>query len=216
VEEPYSIHLKELLRQANHAALSPLSAIINAVDLLLLENLSETAKLHVEGMAFDAQRLIAAVNTLVDFVEVALSPLQQAPLNVGALMENSVKNFREENPESAVAFRIEISSNTIEILGDAKALQRTMGLLLKNAAHFSQAGAITLKASMDSGQVHVEISDYSTEIKEQSATSPSPNMRIRDVWGLELLLCRQIIQLHGGLFYDGSNIHFAVPCFVNN
>ncbi len=196
MEKSQTSDLKELLRQANHAVFSPLSAVLNTSELLLFEALSDTARHYVEAMLHDTERLMASITVVMALVEYVTLPLQRTSVEVADLLAKGIAQFREAIAPTDVEIVVDIAPEVLPMDGDAKALQQVIAFLLKNAVAFTDEKIVYVGAILDQGQVQIKISENIAAQDHKSDRVFLPTSRIRDSWGLELLLCEQILRLH--------------------
>lgn len=137
-----SEHLKtELITNVSHDIKTPLTSIINYVDLLKKENLSGQAAAYIEVLDRQSRRLKKLTEDLVEASKASTGNLKVslAPTDLGELAAQAVAEY-EERLEQAHLEVILHADAPIYAMIDGNLTWRVLSNLLSNACKYSQIG----------------------------------------------------------------------------
>lgn len=147
----------ELITNVSHDIKTPLTSIINYVDLLEKEPLdNETAKGYVEVLHRQSARLKKLIEDLIEAskasagtVEIAL-----ADCEAGVLLEQAAGEYEEKLEKSGLELRIQKPEERLRIRADGRHLWRVFDNLLNNIYKYAQPGTRVYLSLEKRGQPH--------------------------------------------------------------
>jgi signal transduction histidine kinase len=211
----------EFVSMAAHEMRAPLSAVV-AFSCLMAEpgsgELTEDQRGHLTVIDRNANRLLRLIEDLLLTTRLEARTLQPArePLNLSDLLGAALT----ECAAVAGAAGIELLRETEpgpDLIGDGGMLYQAIGNLLDNALRFTpRGGRITVRSSCEMGRWVIAIADTGIGIPAVDLpTLFTPFFRGSNVTGatgraaspgagLGLVVCRAIIELHGGAIQVAS------------
>ena len=200
----------ELVTNVSHDIKTPLTSIINYVDLLKKEGLdSENAEAYLEVLDRQSAKLKKLVTDLVEASKASTGNVSIAyeTVDVNLLLSQAVGEYDDRMNQQGITPVIELTTDQIEISADPKLLWRIFDNLLNNALKYSQIGTrIYLTTEIVESSAKISISNVS---KEPLNISPEELMerfvrgdssRNTDGSGLGLSIARNLTELQGGIF----------------
>ncbi|MBR1572502.1 MAG: sensor histidine kinase [Lachnospiraceae bacterium] len=133
----------ELITNVSHDIKTPLTSIINYVDLLGKEKLENAkAKEYLEVLARQSQRLKKLLQDLLDASKASTGnvELHMEQVNAGVLLNQTVGEFQEKLMESGVELNIKVPNEEVRIYADSRYLWRVFDNLMNNICKYSQSG----------------------------------------------------------------------------
>lgn len=219
----------ELMSNLNHEFRNALVGISGFSELLRDQNVSaDEVKEFASDIYIDAGRLTRMINEMldVDRMEAGRIKLDLKPVDVNAAILEAIERARV----SSTKCRIESSLDpqVPRVPADADRLFQVLSNLLSNAVKYSPSGGEVLVSTvLEPSLVHVKVSDTGLGIDAEDL--PRLFQRFVRVGGSEnkiagtglgLVMCRQIVELHGGAIWaeskpnEGSAFHFTLPLTV--
>jgi signal transduction histidine kinase len=221
----------EFVAVVSHEIRTPLTSVKGAVELLADEhyfhNNEQQAKLLTIAHA-NAERLLVLINDILDFSKLESSSL---PMNVERqriepVIQQVIQNMSGQFEESRVRLEAVISPELPELLFDGARIAQVLTNLLSNAFKFSPAGAsVEISAEPWEGMVRVGVRDHGEGIAPHDLPKlfrkfsqiDSSATRKRGGTGLGLVICKGIVEQHGGAISvestpgEGSTFYFTLP-----
>lgn len=203
---------KEMLANISHELRTPL-ARIRVVLETAQENPARAQRLLGElghDLA-DLERLVDDVMAAVRLNVGAASraqpavPLQRAPTDVGALVDEAMVRFRAMHPQRV--WRVERASDLPRVMGDARWLRRLVDNLVDNACKYSDpTTTVRVTAKAEGDGVRLEVEDHGEGISPEDLPhvwtpffrADRSRTRATGGVGLGLALARRIVDAHGG------------------
>jgi signal transduction histidine kinase len=197
-----------LMADVSHELRTPLTVLEGnlraALDHVYALDDEQIANLYAQ-----TRHLIRLVN---DLHELALAeadqlPMDKRPLDLGALVQETVSMFELLAGETGVRLHAEVEAGLPRILADPVRIRQVLHNLLGNALRHTHAGgAITVAAKAEDGGVSLTVQDDGDGIDAQHIghvfdrfyrTDPS---RSRETGGsgLGLAITRAVVEAHGG------------------
>lgn len=131
----------ELITNVSHDIKTPLTSIINYVDLLKKENIeNDTAREYILTLERQSDRLKKLIEDLVEASKAATGNLavNMAPCDIGVLISQSIGEFDERFNNAAVTPLLKKPERSVIIKADARHLWRIIDNLLNNICKYSQ------------------------------------------------------------------------------
>lgn len=131
----------ELITNVSHDIKTPLTSIINYVDLLKKEEIeNDTAREYILTLERQSDRLKKLIEDLVEASKAATGNLavNLAPCDIGVLLSQSIGEFDERFNNAAVTPLLKKPDRSVIIKADARHLWRVIDNLLNNICKYSQ------------------------------------------------------------------------------
>jgi signal transduction histidine kinase len=178
----------------------------------------------------DAHRLNRMITEMLDLdkMEQGRMKLHREPLDLNAIVSESVDRLRPNAPQHPVSLRLDPLIG--EMSGDRDKLTQVMANLLNNAVKYSpNGGEIVVSTRVEGNTAHVVVRDHGMGIPKEALDAiferygrvESPATRHIQGTGLGLPIVRQIVQLHGGTVWaessvgEGSLFHVTLPLRID-
>lgn len=211
----------ELITNVSHDLKTPLTSIINYVDLLKREDLTqEEIRSYVDVLERKTNRLKVLIDDLFEAAKTASGAVEMniEQVNVASLLNQAIAEFSDKIEESSLTFRVNIEQQKIYAPLDGKKTWRVFENLIGNA----------LKYSMPNTRVHIHLYEQGDEItltiKNVSAYEidfaaeelferfkRADQSRNTEGSGLGLAIAKSIVELQGGkLSIDIDGDYFKV------
>jgi signal transduction histidine kinase/DNA-binding response OmpR family regulator len=221
----------EFVAVVSHEIRTPLTSVKGAVELLADEhyfkNSDQQAKLLTIAHA-NAERLLVLINEILDFSKLESSSL---PMNVEQqrlepVVMQAIQNLRTQLEERRIQLETVISPALPELVFDAVRITQVVTNLVSNAIKFSPPGGrIEVSAEPLDGLVRVGVRDQGEGIAptdlpklfQKFSQIDSSATRKAGGTGLGLVICKGIIEQHGGQITvestpgQGSTFYFTLP-----
>jgi len=219
----------ELIGLVSHELRTPLTVIIGAVNTAL----SEEARLSREEMrqllqdaAWEAESLSHLLGNLLELSRSQADGLflHAEPVNIQKVVQETVDKIKRQS--SAHRFVIDLPKELPLVHADPIRLERILYNLLENAVKYSpQGGEIRVLANLESEYLVIGVSDQGVGISlHDQAKLFAPFQRLEQSRlegvqgaGLGLLVCRRLVEAHGGRIWmestlgQGSTFFFTLP-----
>ncbi len=202
---------RELLANVSHELRTPLARMRVALELAA-EGDRERARSHLAEIGADRSELDALIEDVLtaarlDARGAGAWPISRAPVDLGGVVREAAQRFRDRHPDRAL--EVEVDPAAPVASGDAPLLRRLLGILLDNAAKYSDPPApvrLALRAAGAGAGAALEVRDRGIGV--DAADLPrlftpffrTERSRARGTrgTGLGLVLARRIAEAHGG------------------
>ena len=198
----------DLITNVSHDIKTPLTSIVNYVDLLQKEELgNETAKEYVEVLSRQAQRLKKLTEDIVEASKASSGALNVAlaPTDVAELVHQSLAEYAEKLTLSGLTPVIQIAEGLPFALADGRLLWRVVDNLLSNACKYSLPGTrVYIEAGQSGSMVKISVKSVSREAIGVPAEELMERFARGDVSrategsGLGLSIARSLMELQQG------------------
>jgi len=224
----------EFIGLVSHELRSPLTVITGAVNTVLTEgarlSTEETDQL-LQDAALEAEAMSYLVGNLVELSRAQANRLSlyAEPVMVQNVVQNTVAKIRRQS--SAHQFIISIPRQLPQVYADPLRLERILHNLLENAVKYSpEGGKIRVSARQEGENLVFAIRDRGIGISLfDQARLFAPFQRLEGSrpevtrgTGLGLLVCRRLVEAHGGRIWvesdpdRGSTFFFTLPLHKND
>ena len=219
----------EFIGLVSHELRSPLTVITGAVNTALTEgerlSPEETRQL-LQDAASEAESLSHMLGNLLELSRMQANRLflHAEAINVRKVIQGAVEEIKRQ--PSAHQFVIDLPRKLPPVEADELRLERILYNLLENAVKYSpRGGEIKVSVSPQEEHLVIAVSDQGIGIsRPDQAQLFQPFQRIEDSRisgvkgaGLGLLVCRRLVEAHGGRIWvesepgRGSTFFFTMP-----
>ncbi len=211
-----------------HEIRSPLTVIRGAVNTVLeeWERLPrEEVRQLLKDAALEAESLSNITANLLELSRVQANRLllQVEPVSIQAVAHDAVRQVSRQTDRHR--FRLDIPDDLPTVHADQLRLERVMHNLVENAVKYSpRGGEVLIAASAESRNLTVSVTDHGLGLSVSDRKKLfEPFQRLdgssadTSGVGLGLLVCRRLIEIHGGRIWveskpgQGSTFFFTLP-----
>ena len=207
----------ELITNVSHDIKTPLTSIINYVDLLEKEDLhNETAQEYLEVLERQSSRLKKLIEDLIEASKASTGnlPVHLERLEAGIFMTQTVGEFEEKTKAAGLDLVIEKPETPVYIMADSRHFWRVIDNLMNNICKYAQNGTrVYINLEVKEAQVAITFrntSKYplnisSDELMERFVRGDAS--RNTEGSGLGLSIANSLMDLMGGtfrLYVDGD------------
>jgi signal transduction histidine kinase/CheY-like chemotaxis protein len=215
-----------------HDLRSPLISVISVAAMMedgLLGPITEEQKKWLGKVQGSARNLVDLVSDFLDLskLEAGRLDLTKEEMDLGLLLQNSLENYSPLAREKKINLRNHFVSSLPKIYADPRRLEQVLSNLLSNALKFtSEGGAIEVGAGPEnSAGVRIWVKDNGVgippdeigQIFEKYRQAMSGKISEQKGTGLGLVICKMIVESHGGRIWvesnegQGSTFFFSLP-----
>jgi signal transduction histidine kinase len=167
-ERMKSEHLKtELITNVSHDIKTPLTSIINYVDLLSQEGLSrDTEREYLEVLNRQSLRLKKLIEDLVAASKASTGnvKINFTNVDVNTLLEQAIAEYADKLEASGLSVQLKLDENAPEAVADGQHLWRVFDNLLGNISKYAMPGTrVYVVVKSDEAEVTVEFKNISRE-----------------------------------------------------
>jgi signal transduction histidine kinase len=159
------------------------------------------------------------VDLISDFLDVSRLEsgrieLRKEAVDLRHLIKASLENYSLAAQEKTILLKDEIDQFLPRIEADARRLDQVLGNLLSNALKFTpEGGQIVVGAGCKNGQIEIRVKDTGVgippdeigQIFEKYKQTKSGAVSEQKGTGLGLVICKMIVEAHGGAIRAESN-----------
>jgi PAS domain S-box-containing protein len=219
----------EFIGLVSHELRSPLTVIIGALNTLLTEETRltrEEMRQLLDDAAGEADSLAHILGNLLELSRAQAKRLflSLEPVDIRNVIKNAVQRAKRQS--SKHRFSINVPREVPRVHADSLRLERVLYNLLENAVKYSpDGGPIRTFVKIDSDHLIIGVSDQGPGISEEDQAklfSPFQRLETSTVRGVKgaglgLLVCRRLVEAHGGNIWvesgsgKGSTFYFSLP-----
>ena len=200
----------ELITNVSHDIKTPITSIINYVDLLGRENLTDKQRAqYLDVLKRQSARLKKLTVDLVESSKASTGNIsvQTEPLDVCEILKQSTGEFSERIADSSLALELQLTDGPLTIMADGRLLWRVFENLLSNICKYSQPGTrVYVTTRVENGCVVTDFKNISRErlsipgkdLAERFVRGDSS--RSTEGSGLGLSIAKSFTELQGGTF----------------
>jgi len=225
----------QFLAMMNHELRTPLNAILGFSEIIRSEALGPIGAGEYKEYAGDiyssGAHLLALINDLLDLakVESGMVELREESLDLATNLDDTARIVAKTAAARGVTLASEPAPNLPRIRADKRKLKQIVINLLSNAVKFTPEGKTVSARGVlaPDGGVVIEIADSGIGIAEADIAKvmelfvqiDSDLNRTHRGTGLGLPLCKQLTELHGGVFSidsvlnEGTTVRIALPAY---
>lgn len=221
----------EFVAVVSHEIRTPLTSVKGAVELLAdvryFPNNEQQTKLLSIAHA-NAERLLVLINDILDFskLESASLPMSLERSALEPVVEQATNNLRTLIEERRIQLDITIAPALPDLFIDSSRVAQVFTNLLSNAIKFSPPGGrVAIEVQPVNGEARVSVGDSGEGIAAEDLPKlfrkftqvDSSATRKAGGTGLGLVICKGIVEQHGGKIWvestpgEGSTFFFTLP-----
>lgn len=204
----------ELITNVSHDIKTPLTSIINYIDLLQHEkDLPEHVQDYVEILSGKADRLKKMVQDIFEISKASSGniELHLEPLNLQKLIQQTLADMEENIAGAGLAIKLDLPEEPVPIMADGNRMYRVFQNLFRNALQYSLEGSrIFIQLTIQDGVAVTEIKnisrfplDHLPDLTERFVRGDES--RTTDGSGLGLSIAKSFTEACGGSFSVGTN-----------
>ncbi len=200
----------ELITNVSHDLKTPLTSIINYVDLLKKEDIrNEKAAEYLEVLDRKSQRLKKLTEDLVEASKASTGALTVHPERIGVvqLVQQALGEFEEKFSQHRLEPVLTVQDGEIYVMADGRHLWRVIDNLLSNCNKYALEGTrIYADVIRQGGQVALTVKNVSKTALNIPAEQlmerfvRGDQSRTTEGSGLGLSIARSLTELQGGVF----------------
>ena len=208
-ERMKSEHFKtELITNVSHDIKTPLTSIINYVDLIKKEECeNETVKQYIEVLDRQSSRLKKLVEDLVEASKASSGTLNVnlAVCDAGVLLTQALGEFEDRLKKAGITPVLNLPENPVKIMADGRHLWRVFDNLLSNVCKYALGGTrVYLDIIRNNGKVYItfrNISKFQLNVSAEELMERfvrGDTSRNTEGSGLGLSIARSLVELQNG------------------
>ena len=200
----------DLITNVSHDIKTPLTSIINYVDLLKrLKIEDEPAKGYIAILDNKAQRLKQLTDDLVEASKISSGniELNREKLNLTELLNQSIGEFSEKLEEKNLQTVFEAGERPAYIFADSRRMWRVVENLFNNICKYALEGTrVYIDVQVQNGRVEASVKNISRQqmnVKPDELTERfirGDSSRSTEGSGLGLSIAKSLVQAQGGTF----------------
>lgn len=196
--------IKTLIADISHQTKTPISNLLLYSELLLEDDLPDSAKASAEAIHTQSEKLRFLIDSLVKLsrLENGILTLLPKPSPVRPMLERIAAQYAAKAAQKGVSLRLE--SEDITAVFDAKWTGEALENIIDNAVKYTRQGGVTISSVSYEMFVRIDVSDTGIGIPESeqavifSRFYRSEMVREQEGVGVGLYLARQIVSEEGG------------------
>jgi len=200
----------ELITNVSHDIKTPLTSIINYVDLLKKENIkNEKAKEYLEVLEVKSQRLKKLIEDLIEASKASSGniKLEKQLININELIKQVTGEFEDKFNNKNLEVIVDYLKEDVKILADNRYIYRIIENLYSNISKYAlENSRVYVDIKKDDNKVNIAIKNISKErlnISEEELMQRfvrGDSSRNTEGSGLGLSIATSLTELQGGKF----------------
>lgn len=233
--ESARVQKSQFANAVSHELRSPINMVVGFVEMMV--NAPEmyvgqqwTPRLthHLAQVHKSAQHLSQLIDDVLDLARIDSyrMSLNKQPVQMQDVIAESIEITRELYAARGLYLRAEIAPGLPALALDQIRIRQVLLNLITNAARFTQSGGVTVRASLQAGEIHIAVEDTGSGIaaaeleglfQEFHQLGGNLYRQGRGSSGLGLVISKRLIEQHGGRLWAesepelGSRFVFALP-----
>lgn len=204
---------QRLIHDTSHELRNPLAVMRTNLDVTLSDPDADAEQYRhtTEVVRRSAERMSKLVDDLLAYARHEAANRVEAPLDVAALIESLVDEFRGPAEQAGLEIRVTTQS-PLMVLGHARSLEQALANLLANAVRFApESTAIKIQAGQQHDWIWITVGDEGPGIPDDDRVrvfqryvrlgegeADRPHLAGGQGSGLGLAIVREIVQSHRG------------------
>ena len=196
--------IKALIADISHQTKTPISNLLLYSELLMEEELPSAAKLNIEALYHQSQKLRFLIDSLVKLsrLENGIISLSVKHTKLQPMLESVVAQYSNKAIEKGLTLYLE-DTDTFAVF-DTKWTAEAVANVVDNAIKYTEYGTITISAVSYELFVKIDVSDSGIGISESEQAKifsrfyRSENVKEQEGVGIGLYLTRKIVSGEGG------------------
>lgn len=155
-----------LLSNTSHAVRTPLSQIINTLELALAGNIDKDTRNMLENSHQASRALLFHVHDLLDLtrIETGNETAFNDPFDLKQTIGNTVRLYQTETHRRGIGFTVTMADDLPPmVIGDSRKVKTVVSNLVANAVKYTREGSIEVTCRLEPGAEH-QLSSASIEI----------------------------------------------------
>lgn len=201
----------ELITNVSHDLKTPLTSVINYVDLLKRLDLQDIhAKEYIEVLDHKSQRLKSLINDLIDASKISSGnvKLDMAEIDLRSMLLMAEGEFEERFEDAGLTVKLDLVKAPARIMADGSQLYRVLDNLFSNIAKYAKKGTeVKISMAVSDGFVNASFANVSGQYLEKSGDELLERFVRGDKArgssegsGLGLSIAKNLTELMGGKF----------------
>lgn len=205
----------------------PIQAIKNmTTDITKTKQLSNENVQKMKLMTSASQHMTITLNNLFDISKLQEKniDLERKPIDLSDVVDAIIPIFDFKNTDN-IAIYSNIPEEFPRIYADESRMAQIMSILIQNALRYTSEGEIRISAITDGKFAEISVKDTGVGVTEElqdrifNPYIDDPKSAGHMNTGLELFICKKLVQLHGGDIRlqskenEGSEYIFTIPLF---
>ena len=200
----------ELITNVSHDIKTPLTSIINYVDLLKEEEIdNEKANEYIEILDMKSQRLKKLIEDLVEASKASSGAikLNMENINVVELFKQAIGEFQDKFQNKGLSIITNYEKEYIYIKADSRYLYRVIENLFSNITKYAlEASRVYIDIETEENKVKISVKNISKErlnISEEELMQRfvrGDKSRTTDGSGLGISIAKSLVELQNGTF----------------
>ena len=228
-----SKHKSQFLANMSHELRTPLNAILGYTELIvdgIYGQPSEQMQSVLQRIDINGRHLLGLINDVLDLskIEAGQFTLSLTDYSLQEVVQSVFTGVEALAAGKGLAFRTDVPPDLPRGRGDERRIAQVLLNLTGNAIKFTDAGAVTIKASAQNGTFTVAVHDTGPGIEEADQARifgefqqvDGSSTRAKGGSGLGLSIAKRIVELHGGRIWVessrgiGSTFSFTLPIAI--